>query len=184
MDHPTELPTLTGSDLSLRPAGEADVPALVQLLADPEVQRWWGPHDAGAVRADLNAVPCWAIVVDSRVAGWLQVNEERTEAFPSVAFDIALDAGARGRGLGQAALRLAIEHFAQAGHHRFTIDPAVENERAIRCYRALGFKPVGVLRQYQRAPGGVWRDGLLMDLLADELTPGPGARTRPGSSSF
>jgi aminoglycoside 6'-N-acetyltransferase len=28
---------------------------------------------------------------------------------------------------------------------------------------------VGVLRSYERAPDGSWRDGLLMDLLADEL---------------
>ena len=28
---------------------------------------------------------------------------------------------------------------------------------------------VGVLRAYERAPDGSWRDGLLMDLLADEL---------------
>jgi aminoglycoside 6'-N-acetyltransferase len=27
-----------------------------------------------------------------------------------------------------------------------------------------------VMRQYERSPEGEWRDGLLMDLLADELT--------------
>jgi aminoglycoside 6'-N-acetyltransferase len=39
---------------------------------------------------------------------------------------------------------------------------------AIRCYSAVGFRPVGVMRQYERAPDGRWRDGLLMELLADE----------------
>ena len=164
------LPTLTREALCLRPAEEADVPALVAVLADPEVCRWWGKHDAAAVRADLEAQPCWSVLVDGRVAGWIQVNEEAGENFPSVAFDIALDAGARGRGLGQAALRLAIAHFISRGHHRFTIDPAAGNERAIRSYRAVGFRPVGVLRAYERAPDGSWRDGLLMDLLAGELT--------------
>ena len=33
----------------------------------------------------------------------------------------------------------------------------------------MGFRPVGVLRQYQRDRFGVWKDGLLMDLLAGEL---------------
>jgi len=28
---------------------------------------------------------------------------------------------------------------------------------------------VGVLRRYWRDPQGVWQDGLLLDLLADEL---------------
>ena len=64
---------------------------------------------------------------------------------------------------------MAIDHLADArGHHRFTIDPAADNERAVRCYAAVGFKPVGVLRRYWRGPDGLWRDGLLMDMLADE----------------
>jgi aminoglycoside 6'-N-acetyltransferase len=50
-----------------------------------------------------------------------------------------------------------------------TIDPALANEPAIRAYEAVGFKRVGVLRRYWRDPEGVWQDGLLLDLLADEL---------------
>ena len=34
-----------------------------------------------------------------------------------------------------------------------------------------GFRDVGVMRRYERANDGTWRDSLLMDLLADELTP-------------
>jgi aminoglycoside 6'-N-acetyltransferase len=56
------------------------------------------------------------------------------------------------------------------GHHRLTIDPAAQNGRAIRCYEQAGFKRVGRLREYWRDPDGVWRDGLLLDLLAKELT--------------
>jgi aminoglycoside 6'-N-acetyltransferase len=55
------------------------------------------------------------------------------------------------------------------GHHRITIDPAADNEAAIRCYAKVGFRPVGVMRRYERGPDGTWHDGLLMDLLADEL---------------
>jgi hypothetical protein len=46
--------------------------------------------------------------------------------------------------------------------------PSVENERAIRSYAAVGFKPVGVLRSYGRNPEGGWHDGLLMDLIVLE----------------
>ena len=55
--------------------------------------------------------------------------------------------------------------------HRLTIDPAAHNAAAIRAYEKVGFRPVGVMRQYEREPeeGGSWYDGLLMDLLADEL---------------
>ena len=40
------------------------------------------------------------------------------------------------------------------GHHRLAIDPAVANERAIRAYQRVGFKPVGVMRPYERGPDG------------------------------
>ncbi|HEX8759326.1 MAG TPA: hypothetical protein VF734_04960 [Pseudonocardiaceae bacterium] len=32
-------------------------------------------------------------------------------------------------------------------HHRLVIDPAADNEPAIRCYSAVGFRSVGVLRR-------------------------------------
>jgi aminoglycoside 6'-N-acetyltransferase len=59
--------------------------------------------------------------------------------------------------------------FEERGHHRLTIDPSAANERAIRAYTAIGFKPVGVMRRYERGPDGTFHDGLLMDLLRDEL---------------
>jgi aminoglycoside 6'-N-acetyltransferase len=53
------------------------------------------------------------------------------------------------------------------GHHRVTIDPAVDNAAAIRSYEKAGFRPVGVMRKYERNVGGDgWHDGLLMELIA------------------
>ncbi|MGH2831942.1 MAG: GNAT family N-acetyltransferase [Solirubrobacteraceae bacterium] len=80
---------------------------------------------------------------------------------PSVAFDIALTSALHGKGYGRRVLRA----FVAKGHHRFTIDPNPENERAVRCYEAVGFKPVGVMRAYERNPYSSWNDGLLMDLV-------------------
>jgi aminoglycoside 6'-N-acetyltransferase len=57
----------------------------------------------------------------------------------------------------------------ECGNHRFTIDPAAHNIAAIRAYEKVGFRPVGIMRKYERAPDGTWHDGLLIDLLADEL---------------
>ena len=50
-----------------------------------------------------------------------------------------------------------------------TIDPAAQNTRAIRAYERVGFRPVGVMRLYERSPGGTWRDALLLDLLAADF---------------
>lgn len=165
-----ELPTLHGARLLLRPAAADDVAALVEILDDPEVVEWWGRYPEDKVRDELPET--FAIVVDDAVAGWLHVTEEADPDYPSVAFDIVVSARVRGQGYGGEAMRVAIRHYVARGHHRFTIDPAVDNERAIRSYAALGFQPVGVLRSCERAPAGGWRDGLLMDLLADELIDG------------
>ena len=59
--------------------------------------------------------------------------------------------------------------FEDRGHHRITIDPAAANERAIRSYEGVGFKRVGVMRRYERGTDGDWHDGLLLDLLPEDL---------------
>jgi aminoglycoside 6'-N-acetyltransferase len=158
---------LEGERLSLRPATEADVAALTRILAEPEVLRWWGEHDADRVRAELGGT--YVVVVAGEVQGWLAVREETDPDYRHVAFDIALATALHGRGYGPEALRVAIRHYVARGHHRFTIDPAVANEYAVRAYAKVGFRPVGVMRRYGRDTEGIWRDGLLMDLLADEL---------------
>ena len=89
--------------------------------------------------------------------------------YRSVGLDIFLTTARHGQGLGREALRLAIAHYLERGHHRFTIDPAADNERAIRAYAAVGFKPVGRMRDYELGADGTWHDGLLMDLLAAEF---------------
>jgi aminoglycoside 6'-N-acetyltransferase len=134
--------------------------------------RWWGEHDEARTRRELLEDPdCETFVIerDGDVIGLVLVSEENDPQYRSAGLDISLATAHQGQGLGREALALAIDHLVKGrGHHRITIDPAAENEIAIRCYRALGFKPVGIMRQYERAPDGSWRDGLLMDLLADE----------------
>ena len=153
--------------VALRPSVDADIDALVALLADPAVAAWWGTNTPQDVREELHLGH--TILVDEEVAGWLLVHEELEPDYRHVALDIALGARFHGRGLGPRALRLVIGELIARGHHRFTLDPAAANTTAIRAYAAVGFREVGVLRQAERAPDGVWRDALLMELLADEL---------------
>ena len=109
------------------------------------------------------------IEIGGRPVGWILVDEETDPDYRAAALDIMLATEFHGRGLGTEALRLVIRRLVDRGHHRFTIDPAVDNEAAIRAYTAIGFRPVGTMRRYERTPDGTWRDNLLMDLLADEL---------------
>ena len=86
--------------------------------------------------------------------------------------DLFLGPGHQGHGLGRDAIRTVTRWlFEERGHHRLTIDPSAANARAIRTYEAVGFRPVGVMRAYERGPDGTFHDGLLMDLLRDEVAP-------------
>ena len=101
----------------------------------------------------------------------LRLEIDRQPDFRHAGIDIFLSAGFQGRGLGPDAVRTVARHMIDdRGHHRLTIDPAADNAYAIRCYEKVGFRRVGVMREYWRDPDGVWRDGLLLDLLAKELT--------------
>lgn len=167
-----ELPILEGERLTLRPLSDADVEVLLPAVKAPGIREWWGDtSDDDDQRKDFrNEGSAFAIYVGDAVAGWLAFHEETEPDYLQVAFDLLLVPDFQGRGLGAEALRTAIRWFTEErGHHRFTIDPSAENERAIAAYVSVGFKPVGLLRKHERAPEGHWRDGLLMDLLADEL---------------
>jgi aminoglycoside 6'-N-acetyltransferase len=152
---------LADGDIALRPFRPEDEEALLAMLREPEVKRWWPVPDFERQRG-------WIIVVDGEPAGWLEYHEEDYAWYPSVAFDIMLTSSLHGRGYGRRALRLAIDHFVAKGHHRFTLDPNVANERAIRAYSALGFERVGVMRAYERNPEGGFNDALLLELIVPE----------------
>jgi aminoglycoside 6'-N-acetyltransferase len=140
------------------------------LLSEPSVARWWAvagdeaPEDALFSPGENDT--CWAIEEAGELAGILMAEEEPDPGYRSAGLDISLSGEAQGRGLGPAALRLAIEWLArERGHHRITIDPRATNANAIRAYEKVGFERVGVMRAYERDAEGRLHDGLLMDLL-------------------
>jgi aminoglycoside 6'-N-acetyltransferase len=167
-----ELPVLTSERLTLRPLTDEDIEILLPAVYEPGIAEWWGDtSDADYQREGFrNEGRAFAIEVDGECAGWIAFHEETEPDYCHVALDIMLRPGFQDQGLGPDALRLAIRWFVdERGHHRFTIDPTVENKRAIAAYARVGFKPVGILRKSERAPSGHWRDGLLMDLLSEDL---------------
>lgn len=172
--------TLRGALVTLRPVADADVPELVRIRSTPEVYQWWrggaeGQSMAEAVAEELAHPDDHPLVVEyeGRVAGAIQWSAESEPDYRHAGIDIFLDPAAHGRGLGTDAVRTLARHLIEEhGHHRLTIDPAAANDAAIRCYRKVGFRPIGIAREYERGPDGTWHDALLMDLLADELTAG------------
>ena len=167
------MSSIRGERVALRPLTRADAPHLAKLAAAPEVSRWWPGLDEQLLveivegREDVEG---FAIEYDRRVVGFAQTWEDTDPEYRHAGIDLFLEESLQGRGLGRDVVRaLARWLVEECGHHRITIDPALANERAVRCYEAAGFKRVGVLRRYWRGPDGEWHDGLLLDLLAEEL---------------
>jgi aminoglycoside 6'-N-acetyltransferase len=164
---------LSGGRVALRPLEAADVPRLAEIAAEPEVARWW----LGISEADLRELAdpgeetfVFAVELEGEVIGLAQVDEELEPDYRHANVDLFLTSARHSQGLGADTVRtLAHWLFDGRGHHRITIDPALANERAIRSYERLGFKRVGVMRRYERGADGEWHDGLLLDLLPEEL---------------
>jgi aminoglycoside 6'-N-acetyltransferase len=172
---PLVVPTLTGDRVVLRPVRPDDTARLQEILSQPDVARWWGVEPPDATVRDLleqsKEEVHFVVELDGQVIGAIQYYEETDAAYRHASIDLFLATEQHGQGLGRDAIRtLARYLFEERGHHRLTIDPAVANERAISAYRGLGFRPVGVMRNYERGPDGTWHDSLLMDLLKGELS--------------
>ena len=167
-------PTLAGRRVRLRPGRPEDAPRLHSILREPSVSRWWGePDPVTVIEEDLRGSGSAAMLVveiEGEVAGGIQYDEEENPMYRHAGIDIFLGGRFQDQGAGREAVTLLARFlFEQRGHHRLTIDPAAANDRAIRCYTRVGFRPVGVMRQYERGGDGSFHDGLLMDLLRDEL---------------
>jgi aminoglycoside 6'-N-acetyltransferase len=173
-DGPPRDVTLTGERVRLRPVRPDDRDRLREILAEPSVARWWGPGTPdvavdGWLEDDPDAV-VFAIELDGAVVGSLQYAEEVDPDYRHAGLDLFIDSAHQGQGLGTDAIRTVARYlFEVRGHRRLTIDPSAANERAIAAYRRVGFRPVGIMRSYERGPDGRFHDGLLLDLLRGEL---------------
>ncbi len=166
---------LRGKRVLLRPGRPEDAERLTRIRGEPEVARRWGAADIeneideGFIGTDEGFV----IEVDGEVIGAIQYHEEDDPMYRHAGMDIFLATSRHGRGLGTEASRVLARYlFEERGHHRLTIDPAADNTAAIRAYEKVGFRGVGIMRDYERGPDGVWHDGLLMDMLREEFLRG------------
>lgn len=168
------MTTLRGDRVVLRPPTDDDIPRLATIRAHPDVYRFWRGGDdlVAAVTEDIadEETVGFAIERDGFVVGWVQYGEETDPDYASAGVDIYVDPAAQRQGIASDALRTLARHlFDDRGHHRLQIDPAAHNDAAIACYESVGFRRVGVLQAYERSPDGGWHDGLLMDMLRDQL---------------
>lgn len=167
------MTVLHGAATTLRPVQPEDAETLTRILAEPEVARWWPRYDAERVQRELieaEHTVVFAIEADGQVVGSIQYVEEPSPDYRHASIDVFLDPLWHGKGLGTDSVRTMARHLIHdKGHHRLAIDPGAENEKAIRTYKRVGFRPIGVMRAYERNADGEWQDCLLMDLLERDL---------------
>lgn len=174
------MSTLKGARLLLRPVTEGDLPRLLEILREPSVARRWSTPDDASDRALLAGtdgdgsehITTYTITEDGEILGWIAGWERLDEAYRHAGIDVVLSTSAQGKGYGPEAIRLVCHYlFDTRGHHRITIDPAADNTNAISAYEKVGFRRVGILRRYERGPDGTFHDGVLLDLLPEDLRP-------------
>lgn len=190
--------TLGTRRLGFRPPAEDDIDVLTEMLADPEVARWWPDFDRPRVAIELVGSDDDVRVIENvgegaqvtyrkigecehgvdlheavrpsgEVIGVIQSYEVTDPQYRHAGIDLFIGRRHWGQGFGREAVEALVrELFFTRDHHRLVIDPAADNLRAIRLYEAVGFRKVGVMREYERGPDGVFRDGVLLELLRSD----------------
>lgn len=159
--------------LTLRPVLATDVASLAAILRQPSVARWWFDYDAKQVRkAFVGSDGDFPFTVEHRgeTIGLIRYAETKDPDYRSAKLDIFLGEQAQGKGFGREVLTGMLGYlFDDIGHHRVTIAPRLDNARAVAVYEKVGFRPVGIMRQFERSPDDQWHDGLLMEMLADHF---------------
>lgn len=148
------------------------------IRATPDVAARWPDEEGFPLTDEPEATRFVVLLRDPEAPGGRRspgararaVRREDTADYRHASIDIFLDPEIHRHGYGREVITVVAKRlFDERGHHRITIDPAADNAAAIACYAAVGFRPVGVMRQYERSLDGTFHDGWLMDLLSAEL---------------
>lgn len=137
------------SRVTLRLARDSDAEAIAEWTRDPGVHQFWGGRamSVDEVLAKYTgrrapAVASYVICEQGRPVGYLQA-WQRTGGGCGLDMFVACDA--QGRGIGPRAARALATELAAEGRTPLTVDPAVDNARAIKAWRAAGFRETGEL---------------------------------------
>ncbi len=163
---------LYGAMVTLRPVAVEDADRLAGILAEPEIAQWRSRQhgDARCQFDELLVKGGLAIEFNAELIGCARTDEEPARDYRHAGIEVALDPAWHGKGLGADTVRTLARYLVyDRGHHRLVVDLAVDNHKAIRTFQRVGFKQVGVMREYERAAQGEWRDVLLLDLLKPDL---------------
>lgn len=140
-------------------------------------------EDVTFVREDVRDPSTLATWVDSSRSGrrWLDVTDGTARGFlavlPLVGWSahvgeirLVVHPGHRGKGIGAALARLAVEQAGPMHLSKLTVEVVAQQETTLRMFDRLGFEPEALLRDHIRDRGGELRDVVLLAYLLDEVS--------------
>jgi ribosomal protein S18 acetylase RimI-like enzyme len=149
--------------LTCRPASRADLPGILRLYAQPDLDdgRVLLLPEAEAIFDRMRRYPNYKLYValrDGNIAGTFALlimdNLGHMGAPSAVIEDVAVDPALQGCGIGKTMLCHALEAARQAGCYKATLSSNLARERAHRFYDSLGFERHGYSFQvtFDQAP--------------------------------
>ncbi len=170
---------IRGKHVVLRPVLEEDYPIFASFMNDVDcsfyimtTEKLYGVEDERRYfTEDPHGKRQLAIVYEDHLVGLVELFDINW-VHQSATMGIHLGpAAARGKGLGEDALRLILDYgFYVLNLHSIRLTAMSTNRRALALYKKVGFKEIGRLRQ-TRHVAGQWEDTVIMDILAEEHTP-------------
>lgn len=147
--------------LHIAPAELGDAAELARLHA-AGFYRGWPREDFEVYLADPKLTPGY-VACDSRrrIAGFALLRVAGAEA---EVLTITVDRRRRGRGLGHALMRAAIDDLEHAGVKAVFLEVEHANAPALALYRTLGFSVVGRREGYYKRADGTAATALVMRL--------------------
>ncbi len=137
------------SPVTLRLARDSDAEAIAEWTSTPEVFAFWGGRaleieEALAKYTGRRApeVISYVICEQGCPVGYLQAWQQAGR----YGLDMFIASEAQGRRIGPRAAQALAGELTTAGWVPLTVDPAVDNIRAIKAWRAAGFRETGELR--------------------------------------
>lgn len=129
---------------------DADLPAVHEIEALSFPNPWSDATFRGEIQNKGISFPM--IIVrpeDGRVAGYVMYWQIRDEVQIN---NVAVHPDFRGKGIGEAALRLVLKEVREKGAVFATLEVRASNAAAVRLYEKLGFKVLGTRKGYYTNP--------------------------------
>ena len=133
------LPDVRAIDAYLRPASDADVPAVVAIDQAAFTPHWWHSESTMLRRTAASAHFVVAEVSDG-VVGYFEGELRLPVAHLN---RIAVHPVHQGQGIGALLLRDALRAFWRLGAGQITLNTQTDNDYSRRLYRRFGFEPTG-----------------------------------------